>query len=421
MRVSLVGVNHRTAPVAILEKVSISTEQLQDCLSLLRHYVPHGLILSTCNRTEVYTTSNDGKLGIEASMKFLKVYSDMSDVTLLRHVYIHQDESVVEQLFKVACGLDSMVVGEFEVLGQVGQALEAAERAKMVNLPLRHIFQSAIRTARLVREKTGISQNALSISSVAIDLAERSVGDLAGSKIVVIGAGEAGRLVAKVAKERGVSKIVVVSRTKARASTLAAALGGIPANLQSLGKELTTTNIIVTCAGAPHRLLDVHHVREAMMNRHELPLVIIDIAVPRNTEPSVSQVNNVFLYDIDDLTEISNRNRQQREGEIQMATEIVAVEVARFATWWQTLGVRPIVSALMKRAEGVRRKQLDKTLSKLPSLSNEERDRLDAMTKSIVTKILRDPISHLKTNTDSREDYIEVISELFHLNTERQE
>ncbi len=419
MHVSLLGINHRTAPIAILEKVAISAEQLQDCLALLHRYVPHGLILSTCNRTEVYTTSSDGRASIEASIKFLKAYSDMSDVALLRHVYIHQDETLVEQLFKVASGLDSMIVGEFEVLGQVGQALAAAERAKMVNLPLRHIFQSAIRTGRRVREKTGISQNALSVSSVAVDLAERAVGDLADGKIVVIGAGEAGKLVAKVAKERGASQIVVASRTQERASTLAATLGGIPIDLKNLVAELRTTNIVVTCAGAPRRLLNVHHVREAMKTRPELPLVIIDIAVPRNTEPSVGHLKNVFLYDIDDITEISNQNRQQREGEIQMATEIVAAEVARFAAWWQALEVRPIVSALMKRAEGIRRAQLDRTLSKLPSLSDEELDRLDAMTKSIVTKILKDPVSHLKANTDSRQNYVEVISELFHLNTEK--
>ena len=421
MHVSLVGINHRTAPITVLEKVAVSAEQLQHCLSLLYRYVPHGLILSTCNRTEVYTTSNDGRLGIEASIKFLKACSDMSDVTLLRHVYIQQDESVVEQLFKVTCGLDSMVVGEHEVLGQVGQALKSAEKAKMVNLPLRHIFQSAIRTGRRVREKTGISQNALSVSSVAVDLAERAVGNLAGSKIVIVGAGETGRLVAKVAKERGASKIVVASRTQERASILATKLGGIPIDLKSLGEELLTTNIVVTCAGAPRRLLNVRHIKESMKTRLELPLVIIDIAVPRNTEPAVGQIKNVFLYDIDDFTEMSNRNRKQREGEIQRATEIMMAEVARFTTWWQALEVRPIVSALMKRAESIRRAQLDRTLGKLSSLSDEERDRLEAMTKSIVAKILKDPIDHLQANTGGRHDYVEVVSELFQLNAEKRE
>ncbi len=419
MQLSLVGVNHRTTPVAIREKVAIGVEQLQDCLSQLHHYVPYGLILSTCNRTEIYTTSNDGKLGVEASIKFLRTHSNMSDVSLLRHVYIHQGEAVAEQLFQVTCGLDSMILGEFEVLGQVRHALEVAEEVGMVNLLLRNMFQSAIRTGRRVREKTGISRNALSVSSVAVDLAETAVGNLAGSKIMVIGAGEAGRLVAKIAKERGASQIVVANRTQRRAAPLAKALGGISVGLNNLVEELSTANIVVTCTGAPHRILDVGHVGEAMKTRPELPLVIIDIAVPRNAEPSVGQIDNVFLYDIDDLTEISNRNRLQREGEIQMAMKIIATEVDRFTSWRQTLEVRPIVSALMRKGEKIRCAQLKKTLSKLRPLSDEERDGLEAMTKSIVTKILKEPIEHLKANANSNRDYAKMVSELFQLNTEK--
>ncbi|MFC1943228.1 glutamyl-tRNA reductase [Chloroflexota bacterium] len=421
MQVSLVGVNHRTTPVSVREKVAVGAEQLQDCLSLLHNYVPHGLILSTCNRTEVYTTSSDGKLGVEASIKFLKDHSNMSDVSLLRHVYIHQGQAGVEQLFQVTCGLDSMVVGEFEVLGQVKHALEVAQKAGMVNPLLRNMFQGAIRTGRRVREKTGISKNALSVSSVAVDLAERAVGDLAGCKIMVIGAGEAGRLVAQVAKERGATQIVVANRTQKQAARLAKALGGTSVDMNNLGSELRTAHLVITCAGAPQRILDVPRMKEAMITRPELPLVIIDIAVPRNTEPSVGQIDNVFLYDIDDLTEISDRNRWQREGEIQAAMEIIATEIDRFTSWWQTLEVKPIVGALMKRADDIRYKQLNKTLRKLRPLSDEERDNLEAMTKSIVTKILMEPIDYLKANANSNRDYAKLVSELFQLNTERQE
>ncbi|MFC1977076.1 glutamyl-tRNA reductase [Chloroflexota bacterium] len=425
MQVSLVGVNHRTTPVSVREKVAVGVEQLQDCLSLLHNYVPHGLILSTCNRTEVYTTGSDGKLGVEASIKFLKDHSNMSDVSLLRHVYIHQGQAVVEQLFQVACGLDSMIVGEFEVLGQVKHALEVADKAGMVNPLLRNMFQSAIRAGRRVRDKTGISRNALSVSSVAVDLAERAVGDLAGSKIIVIGAGEAGRLVAQVAKERGASQIVVANRTQKRAAPLAKALGGTSVDLNNLGSELRTAHLVITCAGAPHRILDVRRVKEAMRTRPELPLVIIDIAVPRNAESSVGKIGNVFLYDIDDLTELSNQNRQQREGEIQAAMEIIATEVDRFTSWWQALEVEPIVGALMKRADDIRHTQLNKTLRKLRPLSDEERDNLEAMTKSIVARILMEPIDYLKANAngnqDSAKDSARIVSELFQLNTEKQE
>jgi len=251
------------------------------------------------------------------------------------------------------------------------------------------LFQSAIRTGRRVREDTGISKNALSVSSVAVDLAAKIAKEFERCKMLVIGAGEAGRLVAKAAKEKGISQIIVVSRSQETGSALAETLGGISATLNNVVNELSTSHIVVTCSGAPHWILDVRRVEKAMKVRPKLPLVIIDIGVPRNVEPEVGQINNVFVYNIDDLTEISNRNRQQREGEIQMATEIIAAEVDKFISWWQALEVKPIVNALMKKAEDIRRRQLNKTLSKLCNLSDEERDSLEAMTRSIATKILK--------------------------------
>ncbi len=421
MHVNLVGINHRTAPVSIRERVAIRVGKLHDSLSLLRGYIPQGIILSTCNRTEVYTTDNDGHHAEEVSLNFLKAHLNTPDADLSQYAYLLKNKEAVEHLFRIACGLDSMIVGEYEILGQVGQALEVAEKARMVNLPLRHIFQSAIRTGRLVREETGISNNALSVSSVAVDLAARVVGDLGNCKILVIGAGEAGRLVAKAARDRGTHQILVASRTQKRASALAAELGGTPMDLNSLAEELNTCNIVVTCADAPHWMLNVRQVETTMNNRPELPMVIIDIAVPRNVEPAVEQINNVFLYNIDDLIQISNQNRRHREGESRKAEEIIAAEVAKFVSWRQAFEVRPTVSALMRKAEGIRRSQLNRTLKKLRSLSDEERYSLEMMTKSIITKILQDPILYLKTNADANGDYAEMISELFQLDREKRE
>jgi len=355
----------------------------------------------------------------EASIKFLSAIAGVPFADLLPHIYTRKNETAFGHLFRVASGLDSMIIGEFEILGQVGDALEVAEKARMVNLPLRHTFQSAIRTGRRVREETGISKNALSVSSVAVDLAARVVSNLESCKMLVIGAGEAGRLVVKVAKERGVSRIVVAGRTQERASTLAATLGGIPIDLNNLVEELSTTNIVVTCAGAPHHILAVHHVGKAMRNRPELPLVIIDIAVPRDVEPAVRRMKNVFLYNIDDLTGVSDLNRKQREGEIQKAREIIATDMGEFVSWWRALEVRPVVSALMRKAEDIRRRQLNKTLKKLRTLSDEEQDSLEAMTKSIITKILKDPVQYLKANANSNRGYAEMVKKLFRLNTEK--
>ncbi len=409
MYVSLVGVNYSTTPIRVREKLAISKDRLYHNLLLLRQYVAHGIILATCNRTEVYAMDS----AEEASINFLSAMSGVSFADLLPHIYLSKNETAFRHLFDVASGLDSMIVGEFEVLGQVRHALEVAERAGMVNLPLRHIFQSAIRAGRRVRKETGIGKNPLSISSVAVDLAAKVVGNLERSKVLVIGAGQAGKLVAKAVRKRGASQITIASRSEERASILAAMLGGSSISLDNLKPELTTSDIVISCTGAPHSILKVSTIDEVMSTRPNRPLVIIDIAVPRDVEPEVKQVSNVFLYDIDDLTQVSELNRQQREGEIEKAGEIIADEVSKFVSWWQAFEVRPVVSALMKKAEEIRCAQLNKTLRKLPSLSDEERANIEAMTKSIVQKLLHQPLQNLKKN---KEGYIQVVSELFGLN-----
>ncbi len=413
MYVSAVGVNHSTSPVRFREKLAISNEALSESLNLLRQYVSNGIILSTCNRTEVYAMDNQP--AEEASINFLNTVTRVSFTDLLPHIYLRKNETAFQHLFSIASGLNSMIIGEFEILGQVGQALKAAEKMSMVNLPLRSIFQSAIRTGRRVREETGISKNALSASSIALDLASKVVGDLSKCKMLVIGTGEAGRLVIKVAKDRGTSQIVVASRTMERASTLAKTIGGIPISMDKLQEELTTCNIVVGCAGAPHPILSVNYVSEVMRKRQALPLAIIDIAVPRNVEPGVEKINNVFLYNIDDLTQITDLHREQRKTEIESALAIIADEVNMFASWWRALDVRPVVSALMEKAEDIRSAQLKKTLKKLPSLSDKERKSLEAMTRSIVTKILKDPVQHLKVNSNYNPDYTDIVSRLFRL------
>jgi len=419
MHVCLVGLNHHSAPVAILEKAAIRAKKLSDSLESFRSYASHGVILSTCNRTEIYTVTSGDNQGTMLSLSFLQKYLDIPQHTSHLYTYVLEGKAAVEHLFSVTCGLDSMVIGEYEVLGQVRQALEAAEEAEIVNLPLRYLFQSAIRTGRRVRQETGISKDALSVSSVAVELAAAAISDLANCKMLVIGAGEAGRLAAKAAKERGVSHIVVASRTRERASELAAELGGLPISTVSLAEELPACNLVVACADAPHHVLDVSTVEAVMSRRPEAPLVIIDIAVPRNVIPAVAQISNVFLYNIDDLTNISEQNRKQREEEVEKTGEIIAAEVKEFFSWWQDLEVRPLVAALMKKAEEIRRSQLDRTLKKLPPLSEEEQYSLEMMTRAIVAKILKGPIHNLKANGRRNLGYVETVRELFQLDEEK--
>ena len=415
MNINLVGINYSTAPLAIREKAAIGTGEVENALNLLGSLTPHGVIISTCNRTEVFTISTDNENETANGLKFLKNCLNVSDDVLHQHIYILERSAAVEHLFRMASGLDSMIIGEYEILGQVKQALEAAEKAQMVDLPLRHIFQSAIRTGRRAREETGISKNALSVSSVAVDLAAKAVGNLKNSKMLVIGAGEAGRLVAKAARDRGISQIVVASRTQERASSLTDVLGGTAISLDDAAQEMHNCNIVVTCANAPHSLLTVSQLKAIKQSRSRLPLVIIDIAVPRNVEPEVAQLEGVFLYNIDDLYSINKKNRRQRESEIKKTESIIAVEMPKFAVWWRNHKISPLVRAMMSKAERIRYSQMERTMKKMPSLSDEDRYRLEKMTRAIITRILKDPINIIKTNGLTDDNFTETLKELFQL------
>jgi glutamyl-tRNA reductase len=417
MHLHLTGINHKTAPLALREKAAINADKLSNFLAVLRTHSSQGIILSTCNRTEIYTTDNGEQDAEKASLDFLREIADVPDTTLLEYTYTLRDREAVEHLFRIASGLESMIIGEFEVLGQVKQSLDVAEKADMTSLPLRNVFQSAIRTGRRVREETKISHNAVSVSTVAVDLAARRVSDITKCRILVIGSGEAGRLVAKVAKDRGIAQIIIASRRRERAALLAASLQCVAADIKKLDDELGIADIVFTCAGAPHRLLDVPRVEQIMSGRSEFPIVIVDIGLPRNVAPEVGEIDNVSLHNIDELVEISSMHRERREAEIVSVEEIIKGEVDRFMSWWQLLEIRPIVVALTRKAEEIRAAQLNKTLKKLPPLSDEQRDDLEAMTRAIVTKILKDPIEYLKKN--GQYDHTRIAAELFKLDIER--
>jgi glutamyl-tRNA reductase len=418
MQIQAVGVNHSTTPVEIRERLAVSTDHLSEALKHLQHYVSQGLILSTCNRIEVYSVAEGAAL-TQPAVDFLRSRATISDAELSPYIYSFRNDAAVGHLFRVAAGLDSMIIGEFEILGQVKNSLEAAEKAGMVGYPLRTLFHQGLRVGRQVREKTGISKNALSVSSVAVDLAAKAIGDLTKCHALVIGTGEAGRLVAKALKERGVTQITVTSRSYEKASAMAKSLGGSSVDIGSLGQELTGCDIAISCTGAPHFILDLKTMENAMSARSNHPLVIIDIAVPRDVDPEVRHLSNIFLYYIDDFTHISERNRKQRETEIKNATEIIEAEVKRFSSRWQQMEVKPVISGLVEKAEAIRQAQLKLTLKKLRRLSTEERQSLEAMTRAIVQKILHDPIQHLKKDADEKDDYVRLIAELFQLDRDK--
>lgn len=419
MKVYLLGVNYSKTPVAIREKLTISSTQLQDALHLLGNYVSQGIILSTCNRVEIYTVANEDPSFESKLIAFLRSWTNLPDTDLLPYAYTQQDEAATKHLFSVASGLDSMIVGEYEILGQLRQALKEAEKANMVGLPLLHLFQRAIGVGRRVRAQTGISKNALSVSSVAVELATTVVGDLSHCRVLVVGAGEAGRLVTKAVRERGGKQITVASRTLEKASALATALGGKAVLLDNLTEELANADVVISSTAAPHLVLRLPMVKEAISTRPNRPLVIIDIAVPRDVDSRVKQIDNVFLYDINDFTNIIELNREQRRQEIQRVTKIIDDELEIFISRWRTYEIKPTIAALVTKAENIRQVQLNKTLKKLPRLSAEQQASLEAMTRSIVQKILHEPIQCLKRNTHRKKDYTQVVNELFHLDKEK--
>jgi len=419
MYIYVVGVNHHTSPVSIRGKLAIGAHQLKQAMSSLHEYISEGIILSTCNRTEIYALTEKDEPDVLACTNFLNARARLPETELLKHIYTYQSEEAVKHLFRVSSGLDSMITGEFEVLGQVKYALEQAKKTGLIGLPLLKLFQHAVRVGRRSRAETGISKNAVSVSSVAVDLVIQIVGDISSKKVVVVGAGEAGRLVARTSIERGALNTVVASRSRDKGIKLAEILHSTWVPMERLEQELSTCDIVVSCSGAPHPILKLDLFKDVMALRPDRPLVIIDIAVPPDVESLVRQIDNIFLYDIDDLIGICNSNHNRRRDEIQSAVRIVDGEVSRFMTYWHELEVRPIISALAQKAEKIRRNQLSLTRKKLPELPAEAQDYLEAMTKSIVQKILHEPMRHLKSTNNKRGDYIQVVNELFGLNEEK--
>ena len=416
MHFSLSGLNHHTAPIEAREKAAVNAEALPAALLRLRQYAPHSIILSTCNRTEIYASGIPAADTAGACTRYLKDALKVPDDSLSTYIYTLSGEALFRHLCNVACGLDSMVIGEYEVLGQVKQALTAAEKAGMVDLPLRHLFHSAIRTGRRAREETDISKNALSISSIAVNKALDIVPDIKRAKIIVIGAGEAGRLALRIARSRDISNMVVVSRTHQRAIGLAEQYGARPVSPALLINEMRDADIVITCAASPHPVLRCKQVSEAVSRRPGLPMVILDIAMPRNVEPAVRDIPVVHLYNIDDLNDIAGEHRLERETEVKAVERIIGEEVALLMKWWQSYNARPVIKSLMKRAEQIRSEQYSRSLKKLPALTGGERQAIDLLTRSIVDKILRAPIMFLKSVDGT--DGSEAISRLFGLNDE---
>ena len=414
----MAGISYETATLPVREGLSIPKSRIPEALARLGAYVGCGVILATCNRTEIYVIGDEKHSPTESIQRFFCEWSGLSHEDLASHLHTTRGLDAVRHLTETASGLCSMIVGEWEIQGQVRRALQSAESAGTADLLLRKIFQHAIRVGGRVRDETDISRNALSVSSVAVKLAAKVAGDVHGCRIVLIGAGQAGKLVARAFAQRGVADIAIINRSPECATELAGSVGGRAVELARLREEMAAADIVISCTGAPHAVVDCDIVADVMRSRPSRPLVLVDIAVPRDIDPEVKNIAGVHLYDIDDFMNVSKAHRRAREKEIARAMSIIDEEMGLFAEQWHAMSVKPVVDALMQKAEDIRVRQLQLTLKKLPPLSDEEAARLEAMTKSIMHKILHNPVECLKNNGHDDGAMVETVKELFGIDVE---
>ena len=412
MEFLVVGLNHRTAPIEIRERLAITKSRLPEALELMGSYIDQGVIIGTCNRSEVYTMGGTDLTGrIE---QFLSDYSQTSTDDVGRYFYRLGHEECIHHLFRVASSLDSMILGEGQILRQVKDSFDAADQAGTVHGPLSRLFHQALRVGKRVRRDTAISQNALSVSRACVELARRTLGELNNLTVMVIGTGDAGKLAARALKDHGVERMVVTNRTYDRAAGLASELGGEVIPFQDMSTTLEGADIVIGSTGSPGHVLEIEAVRKAMSGRPQRPLFLMDIALPRDIDPEIAHVPNVHLYNMDDLEIISESNRQERELEAQHAREIVKEEVAEFLKWVQTLDTVPAITALRNQAEEIRHTELTKLFRRLDQkLTPQETEAIEAMSRAIVNKVLHNPTMNLKERGTA--DRLELALELFNL------
>ncbi len=408
--VTCAGISHLTSPVEERETLAFSRDELLPALQRLNTGNRGAAILSTCNRTELYTTAPRH----EAAALIAALNAEKNASVNSAHFYAYQHRDAVQHLFRVAAGIESMVLGESQVLGQVREAMSFATEAGSLNGVLSRVFHSAIVVGKRARTETHIGRHAVSISSAAVALARKHAGDLTGKTVLVISAGSTGKLAAQSIAEISGARILVANRTVERAAAVAADIGdsaeGIA--LSHVARVLPETDVVISGTGAEGYVLGPEQVAHAAASRNGKGLLLIDVAVPRDIDPAVRDIPGVTLFDIDDVETMAQDGLNGRQAEVGRVESIIAEEVASFLDWWDTLDVLPVIAALRERAEAIRRDELERTLKRLPDLDDEARQRIEAMTAAIVKKMLDRPIARLKDGAD-KALYMDALQDLF--------
>lgn len=424
MHILSIGLNHTTAPVELRERLAFSEEQVRAALSRLScGYVnltsdmKEMVIISTCNRIEVYAASNQNSFsGLEA---FLSDARGIPVDKLHPHLYTYTDADAVRHLLDVAAGLDSLVLGEPQILGQVTRALELARGVGACGPLLSRLFQAAIHAGKRARTETAISRNPASVSSLAAGLCERSVHDIKKAHIVVLGAGEMAELAVEALRKRGAQKLTVVNRTLERAHMLAERWNAEADTFENMDKAIALADIVISSTGAPHAIIGKDMIEIVMSQRQKRPLMLIDIAVPRDIDSEVGTIPNVRLHDIDNLNAHLENSLAERASEVPLVEAILDEEEGKFMEFLSSLDMLPIIIDMRQQAESIRQAELNKTLRRLPDLNEVERARIEALSQALVKKLLDKPTNRLRAqaNAPDAPEYANVARTLFGLST----
>jgi glutamyl-tRNA reductase len=422
MHLLLLGVTHRTAPVELRERLDFASRDVGAAVEALgaRPGVAESVVLSTCNRAEVYAAAENLEQGRDEILTFLGDYHHVPRNVFLPHLFERQEAEAVHHLFRVAAGLDSLVVGEPQILGQVKEAWSIAAERRCAGPLLNKLFHASFAVGKRVRTETSLGEGAVSVSFAAVQLARKIFGRLAGRRVLVIGAGEMGKLTAQHLRAQGVGEITITSRTLGHAEALAHDVNGAAVPWGDLMTTLARADIVITSTGSPKPILDRAHVESVMGRGRRDPLFIIDIAVPRDVDPAAAEIEQVFLYNVDDLQTVVQENLSRRTSEIQHAETIVAEDVGRFMSWHRSRAAIPTVVALRQRFDAIRRAELQRLDGKLAGLPPEARARVDEVTRLIMEKLLLEPTEQLKALPDEETQaaYTEAINRVFRLRSD---
>lgn len=409
----LLGTNHHRAPVEWRERIALKSEKIITSLHTLHEHLDEVAILSTCNRLEIYAVAFNARRAI---VDWLVNTHDITEAEIEKYFYEHTDEAAIRHLFTVAAGLDSMLVGEAQILGQVRDALQLAQQAGTVGPILTHLFQNALTTGKAARTQTDIARGALSLGYAAVEQARAIFRDEPPRKVLVIGAGEMAESVAGCLAANHIGPIIVANRTFERACTLAQKFDGRAIHFGSIPDALIEADIVIASSAAPHLVVHYEDVVRAMPLRQR-PLFLIDIAVPRDIDPRVAELTNVRLDNIDDLRGVCDATLARRQSEADKVRAIIETETQRFMEWRAARNSTPTICALYHKAELVRQRELERAWQRLGELTPTQRAEIEWLTQSLVRKILHEPVVHLKQPSNGRRqnDYLEIARALFDL------